>query len=201
MQEVIRLRPREADAHSFLAYNRLMAGRFVDAQVCAAKAISIDPDHAQSWEIMGSSLHHQKLTKMAIPAFERSIRLNPDRLDAYANLCAIYSHRGRHAKANLMGEEFLRRYPTGQPGLTVVVQGNLGWSFCETKQWAQAEHANRSVLALAPDDCCAMVNLAHALFELGSPDEARTLCRKAISLGTYKPSMEEARKFLAKYAS
>lgn len=97
-----RIRNGVAEAADFrrLAVNLNHHKQFVESEQMARAALGADEDSAESWDILGQSLLHQKQYQPACEAFERAIALDPTSVLTLLALAACYTELGDTIRSN-----------------------------------------------------------------------------------------------------
>lgn len=171
-QQLVKLTPRDADAHFGLigAYMAIphpalalrQARYFVehfpdDPRVAEATALIADLDPAVEQIMADSGL--DKRTEFDFMCQHQEMQVLLD--------------QGRHAQARQLGEQMLRRRPNFAP-----VMNNLSLIYAMEGNLDRAIETSRRVLAFAPDNCHALANLARYLCLSGRLDEAKQVAEQ-----------------------
>jgi tetratricopeptide (TPR) repeat protein len=88
----------------------MMAGRFLDAQVCCQQALAADPNHADALHLMGLLCCRAQQFDHAIAWIERAIRQNP-KTDYLSNLGNALQQAGRLDDALQVFDKTIQRKP------------------------------------------------------------------------------------------
>ncbi|GAP07780.1 cytochrome c biogenesis factor [Anaerolinea thermolimosa] len=143
----------------FLWYPLRDYARMEQVLARALEAYPQAPARAEWWMLLGNALRAQKKYDGALEAYHRSLALNPDRPESYAELAQCYREMGRPAEALEMINQALEK--AGKPTPAWVLR-----RAAQVYEWAgQAEAAlnfARQVLAQAPEDA-SMLQLVERL--------------------------------------
>ncbi|MDE3117727.1 MAG: tetratricopeptide repeat protein, partial [Nitrospirota bacterium] len=110
-KEAIRLDPRSAYPHYFLAQIHERAGRPEMAIKAYREAIRLDATFAQARTNLGVVCQNQGQIEMAIPQYREVLKLNPDDAVAHANLACALAEQGKIEPAILEYKEAIRLNP------------------------------------------------------------------------------------------
>jgi tetratricopeptide (TPR) repeat protein len=88
----------------------MMAGRFLDAQVCCQQALAADSNHADALHLMGLLSFQAQQFDHAILWFERAIRRNP-KTDYLSNLASALKQAGRPDEALQVLDKMIQLKP------------------------------------------------------------------------------------------
>jgi tetratricopeptide (TPR) repeat protein len=133
-RRALQIDPTLADAHAWLGSGLLTLGRVDEAIAATAEAIKLDPENAQAYQALARAYWVGKGDfAKAIPAFEKSIELNPDAGYSYLQLGLLLSWEGRYAEAERVlrrSVELQEQYISGNAGLQVVgANARLGYVY------------------------------------------------------------------------
>jgi predicted TPR repeat methyltransferase len=194
------------------------AGRFVEGEARATRALQEDPRQARAHYVLGLASLMQQRPAEALARMERARDMEPSEAQFHFGLAtclaalartqdAIEAYRRAlvlrpayfEAAANLGNlleragrfDEAADAYRTAlavRPDEPLVLNG-LGHCELALKRHAAAAEALERALALKPDFASAMNNLSNAVARLGAPDRAIDLLRAAVAL---RPDFLEA---------
>ena len=132
------------------------------------------------------SLRLQGKVEEAAQAFQKSIALQPDLLEAHLNLVEALIALTRFEEAIASGQQLLAKRPTpSSPQLDVIfaeVFNHVGNAFLENRRSDEAIANYESALRLNPDYADAWSNLGIAHFRTHQFERAEQAYRKAIAL-------------------
>lgn len=159
------------------------AGHFDAAAKAYQRILERDPEHADSWHLLGLTLHQRGENALAVPTIRRALLLNP-RVANYHNSLGLALHGiGEN-------EEALRTLQAGAllaPG-DADVQNNLGMVLTALRRFDEAERALRRSLEIRPDNQGAIYNLGRVLAWRGDYGTATDLLRQACDLDPLNPT-------------
>ncbi|MDR2560690.1 MAG: tetratricopeptide repeat protein [Holophagales bacterium] len=92
---IISTRHGKSQYYSNCSVESLLAGDVAAGKALIEKALEIDPDSSQAWNIKGVIEKYLKNTDAAFQAFRRAIRLNPKDAAAIGNLAGLYRAEGQ----------------------------------------------------------------------------------------------------------
>ncbi|HEY3900886.1 MAG TPA: tetratricopeptide repeat protein [Chthoniobacter sp.] len=160
-----------------LALQHHQAGRLADAEALYRQILSAQPNHADSWHLLGVIAHAAGKRDLAVEWIRRAISLDPDNATAYYNLGNALKEQGRMDEAIAAFEQALARQPA-----SAEAHNNLGNSLHELGRFDEAVHHCRRAIALKPDFVQAHYNLGNALKDRGDFSEAIAAYRRSIAL-------------------
>gem|GEM_PF-1851514 len=130
-------------------------------------AIAIDSTDAGAWRVRGRVLQSWGETGDAIPAYEKSIRLQENNPYAYNNLGLIYIQEGQFVEALPLLENAVARKDD-----VPFFYNNLGIAYEATGNLAGARDAFEQALELNPDYMKADISLARVTQHVSSESDA-----------------------------
>lgn len=178
----IQLNEQAAEAWCNLANLLNQSDRHDEALQAAARSVSLDASLAEGHNNFGNALLALDSPDEATTCYRRAVKLKPDYVDAWINL-------GGALTALEDGDGALDAYAQA-----LALDDAPEWHYklanllAHLGRFAEAEAEYRKVLAFAPDDVPAMVNLANALDWQDRHDEALELLR--YGLGRHPESAE-----------
>jgi tetratricopeptide (TPR) repeat protein len=110
-QEIIRLKPDNAEAHNKLGIALSQKGQTAEAIRQFQETLRLRPNNAEAHNNLGIALGQNGQTAEAIRQFQESIRLKPDYPDAHNNLGAALELKGQTDEAIRHFQEALRLKP------------------------------------------------------------------------------------------
>jgi|GEM_PF-255883 len=144
------------------------------AATCARAYVGLCPDDGAGWFFLGRIALSDGLVARAVAAFQRSVSLNPESVDARAALGAAYLKMRKPSLARATFEEALRLAP-GDERLNHGYRNALFVEAVRTLKRGDAETARQMLTFLIDNDLDGVaprLYLAHALRELGYRAEA-----------------------------
>jgi tetratricopeptide (TPR) repeat protein len=168
-RQIVRLDPRNVEAHCDLAALLHRLERLPDALTFARQAVTLTPGHARAQFVLGSILLSSGDAIVAAEHLREAIRLKPDFVEAQHNLARALREPGQLAEAEQWFREALRLGPANARAHTslanaLVAQGRIDESLAEL----------RRALRLDPDfvpAITALGNLAAAGHYCFAPEE------------------------------
>ncbi|HWP37156.1 MAG TPA: tetratricopeptide repeat protein [Gemmatimonadales bacterium] len=165
-------------------------------------ALEGDPSCSICYANLGVALSERGLIELAIPQFERSIALRPDRVRIRGNLGVALMRMGRPADALVEFQKVRARYPDDlnnrnniaaalmrlghreeamaelrgildRDPQSVLARTNLALGLIESRQVDQAVPILEAVIADQPDEVAARIGLVRGYLLQGRPGEAR----------------------------
>ena len=110
-RDVLLKDPANVDALRLLADVAMRAKQWGDAQTLLERALEISPDFNQGWMDLGLARQEQDAADTAIEAYERVMRLEPNRPRAFVAAATVHAMHGRHDKAIDLYNEALQKNP------------------------------------------------------------------------------------------
>ena len=160
-----------------LALQHHQAGRLAEAEALYRQILSVQPNHADSWHLLGVIAHAAGKRDLAVEWIRRAISLDPDNATAYYNLGNVLKEQGQLDEAIGAFGEALARQPA-----SAEAHNNLGNSLHELGRFDEAIDHCRRAIALKPDFVQAHYNLGNALKDRGDFSEATAAYRRSIEL-------------------
>jgi len=167
-----------------IAIRHQQAGRLQAAEQVCRQVLAIQPDHADTWHLLGLVNAQTGNFPRAAECLARAVSAKPDWAEAQANLGNALRELGKLDEA----AAYLQRALQRKPGFADA-HNNLGIVLKEQGKLDHAVACYRRALELKPDFAAAHNNLGVALKTLGKLDEAVACCRRALEL---KPHFTEA---------
>jgi protein O-GlcNAc transferase len=129
--------------------------------------LAAEPNHAQSWHLLGVvALQHNQFPT-AVEYIERAIALDASRSPFFANLGVAYRNLGRHRDAERVLRHALEMAPQFANAYCT-----LGLTLSDMDRCNEAIPYLQRAIELKPNDALAAMGLGNALWELGYVDEA-----------------------------
>jgi tetratricopeptide (TPR) repeat protein len=211
IRRALALDPEYANAYSNLGAVLVDTGRAAEAIAIFRRALELDPDLAAGYSNLGNAYFAIGDVENALAAYERALELEPDFAEALNNSGNALSALGRTDEARqryLRALELRPEFPEAKYGLgrLLFTQGKPkealpllrdahrarpssvdGSAILAHAAWQSGdlELAGQSfahVIRLQPGRIPAYQNLARVLIQMGRPDDAEILLRKAISM-------------------
>jgi Flp pilus assembly protein TadD len=159
-----------------LAAAWLEAARPKDADWALAEALRLDPQRADSWNLLGVLRSRRGEREPAVAAFRRALELAPAHAGAATNLGHALRELGDFAEA----ESAYRRALELDPGSADAENGFGALEIARDRPAAAVPHLQRA-LELAPKQHEARLNLAIAFDLSGAPERAAAAYRDFLS--------------------
>ena len=133
-RRALQINPELAEAHSWLGSGLLHLGRVDDAIASIREALRIDPKDDDSYQALGRAHWVGKGDfAAAIPAFRKSIELNPEAGYSYLQLGLMLAWEGKFEEAEAICKravELQDQYISGSGGLQVIgANARLGYVY------------------------------------------------------------------------
>jgi Flp pilus assembly protein TadD len=160
------------------AFTHQQAGRLGEAEQLCNRVLSIDPDHAEAYNLLGIIASSIGRKDIAIELIGRAIRLSPENSHFYNNLGILFREQNKLKEADLVYERAIRLAPDSPD-----IYSNWGETLAEMDRLEEAVGHYKSALALKPDSPEAFNNLGVAY---------RSLNRMADALSTFEHAKQHA---------
>jgi tetratricopeptide (TPR) repeat protein len=183
-QEVLRLKPKDAEPHNNLGFALDKAGRTQEAIAQYQQSLEIHPDSAVAHNNYGLILARTGRLPEAIEHFKKAVRFKPDYPEAYLNLGHALANQGQPQEAINQLKHALRLRPD-----YAEAYNSLGFVLDKTGRQHEAIENYRQALVLKPDYPEAHYNLGTALANGGRLPEAIEHFKQALRA---KPDYPEA---------
>jgi protein O-GlcNAc transferase len=175
--EVLELRPRNADAYYGLGNIMQDRGKLDEAITSYKKTIQLKPNLAGAYYNLGSIFKEKGQIDEAIQYYQKCMRLDPTYAGTYNTLGAIFQNKKKFDEAIQHFRQALLLDPNfDQP------YNNLGLVFQEKGQLDDAIQYYQKALQLNPNYAKAHYNLGNAFQEKGQLDEAIACYQKVSEL-------------------
>ena len=188
-EQLLRIRPNDAEAHCNLAAILIKQHRFQEAVDHLQIALKRRPDFPEVQNNMGTALVHLGRPLEAIPYSTEALRLKPDFYEAHVNLADALFDSGRFPEA-IEQYRLALRFETGHEELHY----NLGVALVNTGRYQEAIPCLEQAIKLRPNYLEAHNNLAVVLVKIGRVQDAIAHYERALRL---KPDFTEAQFNLA----
>ncbi|MGA7807621.1 tetratricopeptide repeat protein [Bradyrhizobium sp.] len=144
----------------------LQAGRQLDAQICCQQALAVDPNHADTFHLMGLLALQAQQYDLAAEWFARAIRQGP-KPQYLLSLGAVLRQQGRLEEALKAVDEAVQLKPDD-----ACAWKQLGDVLADVKRGEQALASYQQALRLNPGDWEAAEKTGCLLSQLGRLEEA-----------------------------
>ena len=185
-RQILQQKPDEPEALNLLGVIALQVGRPEAALPLLARSAQVAPGYG-TFNNMGEALRYLGRLDEAIAAYRQSLQLNPNNVDAVANMGLALYQQGKSADSIDAFERALRMAGNAPRADWL---DHLGCSYMQQGDAYRAATQHRKAIALAPQYAPAHANLALALSKIpNSMDEAMAEAKRAVELA---PSSAEA---------
>lgn len=177
LERATALRPDQAAGWHSLAVAYLEAGRLDEAQRSCRKVLEIDPRHARALANLGAIVQRRGAHGDAERHYRAALAADAQLAQCWFNLGMLLFQGARHDEAI----DAVRRALELEPGR---VQWHIafGAALNEIHRPLDAKAVLEAAVALAPDSAAAHEQLAGCLLNMGEPDAAVPLFRRAAEL-------------------
>jgi tetratricopeptide (TPR) repeat protein len=165
-----------------LAARHHQAGRPAEAEAICRQILTVEPNYAEAWNLLGLVALHIRQPEAAIECLTKATAIMPDNAPMQLNLAEAWRAAGRLEEAIAA----YRRASAMQPALAEA-HNNLGFVLAARGHSAEAIAAYRRAIQCQPDYATAYANLGRALDDLGKLDEAIELLRRGVELHPTRP--------------
>ncbi len=179
MNEVVRARPKYANAWMLLAGAYIRSNQPSDAEAALKKVAELDPKSEVPLAELSILYLRTNRFQEASDVMARMTQINPNDYDAYVNRGVALNRLNRTSEA----VESFKRAVALKPNQPIGWY-NLGLSYMSLKQYDNAINAFRQVTKLIPDDPEPWVWLSNAYQQKGMGKEADQAYVQAVSLRT-----------------
>lgn len=153
---------------------QLRAGHGAEARASFEQALTLQPDHAGAFNLLGVVAQSKGEIDQAVACFERAVSLVSDWPGAWYNLANALRDQGNLVAA----QSAYRRAIELQPGFADAMN-NLGLVLAQTGAYDEAIRVFRTAMAAAPDNSDIVNNLSALFMRLGRSTEAAILLARA----------------------
>lgn len=142
----VELCPDLSDAHCQKAICLYILDRLAEAEVCAKKAVELDPKSAKAWQALAGVSAAQGNLLAARGDLERAVRLNPKSDAAWYSLGRLYTMLD-----DARGKECFEKALALNPKVSRYEQ-DLGYMYHGMKQFGEAKKHYRKAIKLDPQN-------------------------------------------------
>ena len=153
-QQVIAVKPDNADAYYNLGTLNLRRNDFAQARQYLEQAVKLRPNHSEAWNNLGMIAAQQGNLEEAIEDFEKSVALRPRYAVALLNIGNVYRRQHSYAKAQDCLERALELQPDDPE-----INYSLGMLYAQQNQMQPASEYLQRAVNLRPNYPEALNNL------------------------------------------
>ena len=177
--KAIKLAPKVARCYIYLGLAWEKSGHETKASQAYYQGFSLEPNRisAQNHFLLGNKLLEQRQVKPAFTCYRRAINLQPDLIDAYWQLGAIFMAIGNHHRAIACYQQALKVSPPQARSYLLLAKALI-----QTKQWQAALTCYQKATSLEPDNAAIQHHLGKILAHEQQWDDAAIAYRKAIAI-------------------
>jgi predicted O-linked N-acetylglucosamine transferase (SPINDLY family) len=168
--------PTIAEAYQ-IALRLHRQGKTEVAEQIYRNILAAEPNHAQSWHLLGVAAIQRDEYQQAAQYIERAIGLDSSRAAFFANLGIAYRQLGR-----LQDSERVLRQALDKDPLFVNAYCTLGLTLCDADRCEDAIRFLQQAVQMKQEDSLAAAALGFALSETGRVDQALTAYQYAYDL-------------------
>jgi tetratricopeptide (TPR) repeat protein len=183
--QAIQLRPAYIDARLNAGILLHKMARTEDAIGVFGAMTQLFPNEPRGFYNLGACLakllpgakeeDHDAIAKNAAEAFDRALALDPRNPEIHYAYAGLHSFRGEYASAIEHHETALKLNPKWSDDLKAEALSDLGELLRKEKRYPEAVDTHRRAVALRPQVTALRFNLATALYDAGSLDEAEEI--------------------------
>jgi len=162
---------------SALASHYMQRQLFSQAQTLYRQILEQRPNHAETNQFMGLLLHQLNQSDLAIPYFEKAIKLDPNNTLILGNYGVVLKKIGQVEESLLIYEKAIKINPK-----LSRIHYNLGISLAALTRYSEAVASYDKAIKLEPGNAQALNNRGNALLNLCLPERARESFSKAFSI-------------------
>ncbi|MEM7008025.1 MAG: tetratricopeptide repeat protein [Thermodesulfobacteriota bacterium] len=172
------------DNSAYLKYNLALmyisSGRIDDALEKLEKSIEIDPNHSQSFTLLGkiyASSKDSEQREKSIKILKRAVELNPRDAESLLFLGIIETEAGNYNSAEKHFKKITELYPDNERGFFFLAR-----LYYEKGDFDKAEELYNESLQLNPSFVMALIELALVYEKQGRYEESENIYKSIISL-------------------
>jgi tetratricopeptide (TPR) repeat protein len=181
---------RGEDAHRALAHGYLQSKKFKEAADEAQKAIDLNRNDAEAWEILGRA-NPKGDPKWVEDKLLTAIEIDPNFMPAYMGIAEIYFGQGKTEKAR---EKLVAA--VGILPKSVEANNMLGIVCKKAGDAACAEKHFNVALESEPNSAPILLNLGNLYLETGKHKEAVTALKRVLELDPKNPQVDKIREII-----
>ncbi len=159
------------------AITDLDVGNLREADQTISRILARDPDHAQTYKVLGDWYEVQGLFPEAISAYKQAIKLQPDFVEAYAYLAQVLRNTGEFEPAFFCYKKALNLRPTW-----TELYFQWGQAYYWSGDIPKAIRCYQKTLEQNPNHVNSYFTLAMAYGQLGDTKRAIALYQRVIHL-------------------
>lgn len=162
----------------FLGFTYLDTGNVDSAAVIFKQAHQIFPEDAIVLGFYGSSLQQLEQYNEAMPLLEKSLRLNPDNINAISSLAVVYETLSYFEKTDSLYEAAIQSFPDN-----ALLLNNFSYSLCERGiQLDEALKMVKMALKIDPENGAYLDTIGWIYYKLKNYNEAEKYIKQAIEV-------------------
>jgi tetratricopeptide (TPR) repeat protein len=169
--------PRSVVLHNIAGASHKGLGELEKAVEVYTKAISLKPDHAETYNNMGNALREQEKLEEATEAYKKALSVKPDYAEAYYNMGVTFKDQGKLEEAIMVYTKALSIKPDYAEACN-----NMGNALREQEKLEEATEAYKKAISLKPDYAEAYNNLGHVHMVVENFEQARTCFKEALRI-------------------
>ena len=186
LNQAVRDRPEDAEAHLLLGSALSMVPRRNEAVEALLRALELRPNHAPGYTAAGMALARLGEQDAALEVFERAVALAPDLGDAHLNLALILAGKEELDRAaGHMTKALKLERDSGKRARLHFLNGKL---YAERDRLEEAARAFEHSIELDPRQAEAYLALGVTRKKLLLEDEAYPMLAKAVELAPADPT-------------
>lgn len=179
-RDILKAVPDHFEALHYLAiicYQRGRVGEAADIVMRAYSAGGQDSSDTRFWNNYAIMMAETGRMELALPAWDKAIRLDPQFIDAMSSKAHALWTSGQYTEAEALCRRALAINPDFRDA-----QMNLGNALASQGQYEDALAIWRALTDKSPNDAQAWNNIGNALRETGRLKDAEEACRKALEV-------------------
>ncbi|MBL8231654.1 MAG: tetratricopeptide repeat protein, partial [Bryobacterales bacterium] len=171
-EQLVKLQPGHFAANFNCGLCAARLERWADAIEHFHRAVVLEPDRAESWFALGSSLLQQSSADEARAAFARCLKLRPGYVPAVFGEAVSLQLTGRPGQAVPLYERLMGEGPRTKQILRNALAAAIHAGSPQTRRWAE------QLLQADPESAVALAALARAAWDEGDAGQAEQQYRK-----------------------
>lgn len=176
------------------AYN---AGNYAQAATAFEQASQADPSQAVIWGNLANTYSRLRENDKAIDAYNKAVELDPQNAAYVQNLGSVYAAKGDTEKARELYEKAAGLSATTSPKDAATNYYNMGVTYINAGNNAEAIEALNKALELDPGHSEAHYQLGLSMLGNGQMEECISHLKKYLELAPSGPNAETAKELIS----
>ena len=191
LRNVLKIDPKDADAHFLLAQVEEKEKNWRNAVVLYQEVVRLVPDHTAALITLAKYYLEARLTEEVVSTADKVLAKDPQQPQAHALKIAVLAVEGKLSDATTKAEALRSQFPT-EPDVAILLATLYG----QQQRYHDAQATLQSALNAHPKDMDILNNLNRSLVQAKDMAGAETVARRMIEV---EPTLFDHRLRLARF--